>query len=106
MYYAQKSTDDLRAEGLKSADEEAGSPIYPHDILRTAYDAVLQNEEVVAGKGYGTFFEQHRMTGLTVISIRLEHSYYCHTRWPSRNYEGGKVGRNPVILPLCGYIVN
>lgn len=50
MYYAQRSTDDLRAEALKSADEEAGCPIYPHDILRTAYDAVMQDKEVVAGK--------------------------------------------------------
>ena len=50
MYYAQKTTDNLRAEATKSGDQEVGSPVYPHDILRSAYDAVMQDKEVVAGK--------------------------------------------------------
>lgn len=50
MYYAQKETDQLRKEAIKSNNQEAGSPIYPHDLLRTAYDAVMHDKEVVAGR--------------------------------------------------------
>lgn len=50
MYYAQKTTDDLRKEATKSENQETGSPLYPHDLLRAAYDAVMHDKEVVAGR--------------------------------------------------------
>lgn len=50
MYYAHKSAEELRARALEAPDQEVGAPVYPHDILKNAYDAVLQDGEVVAGK--------------------------------------------------------
>lgn len=70
MYYAQKTTDNLREQALKStSDQEAAGPIYPHDILRAAYDAVLQDQEVVAGQ-----------SSASLQLLRCEHpAYRCVT---------------------------
>ena len=44
MYHAYQA-----ASAGRTADEQTGT-VYPHDILRQAYEGVLKEEDVVAGE--------------------------------------------------------